>query len=165
MKRKCDKCDRPATYHDITIVNGTKIEKHLCDQHAGEEGLVAKSMHKPIHELLNNFVKQHSGEPAKKSDTCPDCGLTFEKFRELSLLGCATCYQAFETQLAPLLERAHEGATHHIGKVPRRAGASEHRQAQLLRMRKQLEEAVAQEDYEEAARIRDTIRTMEDQPS
>lgn len=43
MKYKCDKCDRPATYHAVEIVKGKKIEKHLCDQHAAEDGLGIKS--------------------------------------------------------------------------------------------------------------------------
>jgi protein arginine kinase activator len=63
--------------------------------------------------------------------------------------------------LSTLLERAHEGATHHIGKVPRRAGAGEQRQALLMRMRKQLNDAVIDEDYERAARLRDDIRRFE----
>jgi protein arginine kinase activator len=61
-----------------------------------------------------------------------------------------------------LLERAHEGATHHVGKVPHRAGAGEARQVQLTRMRKRLDHAVASEDYELAAQLRDDIRQMED---
>ena len=87
------------------------------------------------------------------------------QFREQSLLGCADCYKAFETPLAPLLERAHESGTHHVGKMPRRAGSGEQRQALLTRMRKRLAEAVAGEDYELAARLRDEIRRYEEQPT
>jgi len=169
VKRKCDKCERPATHHSVEIVKGQKIEKHLCDHHAGEEGMAAKSVHTPINELLTNFVKLHSeGGSASTSTTpeseleCDSCGLTFAQFREKSLLGCPHCYDAFEDQLSPLMERAHEGGTHHVGKVPKRAGTGEERQAQLTRMRKQLDDAVAEEDYELAARLRDDIRRIEE---
>lgn len=162
MKRKCDKCDRPATYHSVEIVKGKKIETNLCDEHAAEEQLTVKGVHTPINELLTNFVKLHSGgAPSTQQLVCEECGTTFAKFRETSLLGCPNCYKAFERPLGPLLERAHEGGTHHIGKVPRRAGAGEQRQAYLLRMRKKLDEAVSCEDYELAARLRDDIARFE----
>ncbi len=166
MKRKCDKCGRPATHHSVEIINGQKIEKHLCEQHAAEEGLAIKSIHTPINELLTNFVKVHGqADPVdqpSQAPACPECGMTFEHFRKDSLLGCADCYKAFERQLSTILERAQEGATHHIGKVPHRAGAGEQRQALLMRMRKQLDDAVTGEDYETAARLRDDIRKFEE---
>jgi protein arginine kinase activator len=162
VKHKCDHCERPATTHSVEIVKGQKIEKHLCDLHASEAGLVIKAAHTPINELLTNFVKLHSGSSAQQESVCEHCGLSFSDFRENSLLGCPNCYKTFEEQLSPLLERAHEGATHHLGKVPRRAGAAEHRQAQIFRMRKRLDEAVAAEDYEAAARLRDDIRQFEE---
>lgn len=163
MKRKCDKCEKPATHHSVEIVKGQKVEKHLCDEHAEEEGMAIKAVHTPINELLTNFVKLHSGAAAVgQQPTCGQCGLSYGQFRENSLLGCPECYAAFEAQLGPLLERAHEGASHHIGKVPQRCGAGEQRQQELLRMRKQLADAVAGEDYEGAARLRDRIRAIEE---
>jgi len=167
VKRKCDKCDRPATHHSVEIVKGKKIEKHLCDTHAAEDGLAIKAVHAPIGELLTNFVKMHGGASGQGGGQasgleCAECGLTFQQFRDSSLLGCPECYKAFEGPLGPLLERAHEGATHHVGKVPRRAGAGEARQVQLSRMRKRLDQAVEVEDYELAARLRDDIRRMEE---
>ncbi len=166
MKHKCDQCDQPATYHSVKIVKGQKIEEHLCEAHAAQAGLVPKEAQAPINELLTKFVQLHSGMAGAQQElACDNCGMTFNEFREHSLLGCPECYRAFEAQLAPLLERAHEGATHHIGKVPRRAGADEHRQQRLLRMRKQLADAVAAEDYEQAARLRDEIRACEGSPT
>jgi protein arginine kinase activator len=164
VNRKCDKCDKRATHHAVEIIKGQKIEKHLCDEHAAAEGLsVVKAVQTPINELLTNFVKLHSGgTPGEAGDPkCGNCGLSFAEFRESSLLGCPQCYTAFEAQLAPLLERAHEGATHHVGKTPNRAGAGEQKQQQLLRLRKRLTDAVTAEDYEQAAKLRDQIHKME----
>jgi protein arginine kinase activator len=166
VNRKCDKCDKRATHHAVEIIKGQKIEKHLCDEHAAEEGLsVVKAIQSPgISEMLTNLVKMHSGVvPGEAADAkCNNCGLTFAEFRESSLLGCPQCYAAFEAQLGPLLERAHEGATHHIGKTPNRAGAGEQKQQQLLRLRKRLSDAVTAEEYEQAAKLRDQIRKMEE---
>jgi len=167
LKRKCDMCDKPATHHCVEIVGGKKIEKHLCDEHAIEQGLAGSAAHLPINELLTNFVKLHSGmveqQTADTGDpTCEQCGMTFTQFRDKSLLGCPACYSAFEGPLTPLLERAHEGGTHHIGKTPRRGGAGIERQVQLTRLRKRLDDAVASEDYELAARLRDDIHGIEE---
>ncbi|MBB6430875.1 UvrB/UvrC motif-containing protein [Algisphaera agarilytica] len=175
MKNKCDKCNRPATHHSVEISKeGEKVAINLCDACAAEEGLTMKSAHAPINELLTNFVKLHSGgasgegesgksgEGGSPKDTaCENCGTTFADFRENSLLGCPMCYKTFEQPLSPLLERAHEGGTHHIGKVPRRAGVGEQRQMAMQRLRRQLDDAVMAEDYELAARLRDDIQQME----
>ncbi|MEM8782619.1 MAG: UvrB/UvrC motif-containing protein [Planctomycetota bacterium] len=173
MKRKCDLCSRPATHHSVEVVNGQKTEKHLCAFHAEQEGLTVKATHQPINELLTNFVKLHAGvEQDPESATaeakelaCDRCGVSYAQFRESTLLGCPHCYSVFENPLGNLLERAHEGATHHIGKVPRRAGVGEQRQEQLTRLRRRLHDAVDAEDYELAAKLRDELTTLEDAAS
>ena len=169
MKYKCDKCDRPATHHAVEIIKGEKFEKHLCEEHAAEEGLALNSAHTPINELLTNFVKMTGAKGAGKAAsgmirvnrTCPDCGLKFSDFREKSVLGCAGCYKAFKRALVTLLERAHEGGSQHVGKVPRRSGGGEQRQLLIARMRKRLDTAIAAENYELAAQLRDDITGME----
>jgi protein arginine kinase activator len=170
MKRKCDLCSRPATHHSVEVVNGKKTEKHLCAVHAEQEGLTVKATHQPINELLTNFVKLSAGVDQdqetveSKELSCDRCGVTYAAFRESTLLGCPHCYHAFEKPLSNLLERAHEGATHHIGKVPARAGVGEQRQEQLTRLRRRLHDAVDAEDYELAARLRDELTHLEDEP-
>ena len=148
------------------MVDGKKIPIHLCDQHAAEHGLIGKNSHLPIADLLNSFVQKHSGvDPqsrAGESLVCESCGATFAEFRENSLLGCSDCYAAFEGPLSPLMERAHEGGTHHAGKVPRRAGVGERRQVALRLLRRRLDDAVQSEDYEVAAQLRDEIDGMAD---
>lgn len=167
-KRKCDKCPQPATHHSVEILKGQKIEKHLCDLHAAEEGLAIKAVHTPINELLTNFVKLHSGAPVAVAEaTCPNCSLTFTKFRSSSLMGCPQCYDAFVEPLTPMLETAHDGGNHHIGKIPNDTGSNENEQHQLqiLSMRKRLAEAVESEDYELAATLRDQISQIEERRS
>jgi len=159
MSIKCDICDNPATVHLIEIQSGEKVEKHLCEEHAVQEGVAVKVQNAPINELLEKFVLKHSGtesEPASTAE-CEGCGMSYEEFRKSGLLGCPECYSAFESVLTPLLERAQEGATEHVGKVPVHAGADEVRQQRMRRLRRELEEAVAGEQYERAAVIRDQL--------
>ena len=161
---KCDNCNKSATVHLTEIKGGKKIEKHLCEQCAAQsEGLPVKP-HMPINELLTNFVMQHSGLAKETATTCEQCGITWAEFRQNGLLGCSHDYQLFEKDLTPLLQRAHEGNTHHVGKVPARRGGSGvpmKRQVDLVKLRKELARAVEGEDYERAAKLRDQIKQAE----
>jgi len=163
---KCDKCDKSATVHLIEIVDGQKIEKHLCEEHAGEVGVTSKPSAAPINELLKNFVMKHSGagQIDVTEQSCPSCGMTYGQFRKKGLFGCPDCYESFEQTLGPLLERAHEGASQHIGKVPSMTCADQLRQQRLLQLRRELDRAVCQEQYETAARLRDEVRQLESDP-
>lgn len=159
--KQCDLCDKPAVVHELTVKNGVKKEVHLCEEHAVEAG-VAMPTQQPINQLLKHFVMSHSGKvgsPAKRS--CPTCGITFGQFRQSGTLGCPDCYEAFEKQLAPLIERAQNGATHHRGKTPRRAGTSIDRTHLIRQLTKELDQAVAAEQYERAAKLRDRLRDMD----
>src|SRR6184192_3585588 len=161
---KCDNCNKTATVHLTEIKNGKKLEKHLCEQcAAASEGLTVKS-HTPINELLTNFVMAHSGLQKDLGQACVACGITWAEFRQGGLFGCANDYMVFEKDLTPLLQRAHEGATHHVGKVPTRRGGSGvpmKRQIDVSKLRKELSRAVEAEDYERAAKLRDQIRQAE----
>ncbi len=161
---KCDNCNKTATVHLTEIKHGKKIEKHLCEQCAAQnEGLPVKS-HTPINELLTNFVMAHSGLQKEPGHTCENCSITWAEFRQGGLFGCAYDYQAFEKDLTPLVQRAHEGATHHVGKVPTCRGGTGvpmKRQVDMAKLRKELAKAVEAEDYERAAKLRDQIRQAE----
>src|SRR5256885_3387244 len=121
---KCDNCNKPATVHLTEIKSGKKIEKHVSEQCAAQnEGLPVKS-HMPINELLTNFVMAHSGLQKEAGLACEHCNITWAEFRQSGLLGCSHDYTQFEKDLTPLLQRAHESATHHVGKVPARRGGT-----------------------------------------
>ena len=95
-----------------------------------------------------------------KASACENCGMTHAEFRRHGILGCPGCYQAFEKQLEPLISRAQGGATHHSGHVPDRHSGHLDRQLQRSRLLKQLNEAIATEQYERAAKIRDSIHGL-----
>lgn len=163
MKKKCDKCDNPATIHLTEIIGGEKIEKHLCE-HCGEaEGITIKA-NIPISQLLEDFILQTSAETDHEEAgdlACEVCGITFEEFRKNGQLGCPNDYEAFASPLVPMLARAHEGATQHVGKVPSRAGENQQKQNTILKLRADLKQAIKNEQYERAAKLRDEIKEVE----
>lgn len=163
MKHSCEKCNKqPATVHLTEIIDGKKIEKHLCEDCASTEGITIKA-DVPISQLLEDFVLQSSSgpEPEPTQIKCDVCGITFDEFRQKALLGCANDYQAFERVMLPVIQRAQEGATQHVGKVPHRAESSQKKQMALLRLRAELKSAVTAENYERAAALRDQIKEVD----
>lgn len=162
----CQECGkRPATVHMTKIVNGQKSERHLCEICANESGelkFVPGAFSFP--NLLGSFFSGEAapGVPQVQTLRCPTCGLTYQQFTQVSRFGCPNCYQAFDPVLDPMLRRIH-GSTAHTGKVPRRGGGKLRVRRELEHLKEQLQEKVRLEQFEEAARLRDQIRALEQQ--
>lgn len=183
---KCKGCQKDKVFHDVSIgPDGSIVEKHACEDCAAAQGFVPSGAQAPLQELLSAFVVgPGSGESASggveitvRARACERCGTTFTDFKRAGLLGCPSCYRAFEGQLGPMIERAHEGATHHVGKVPKRAlsecggkpdaarlerllGDAEARAARASAIRAQIAQALEREEYERAAELRDALRRL-----
>jgi protein arginine kinase activator len=163
---QCQSCHKnDATVHLTEINDGVRTETHLCEQCAQEEGVAVKSQI-PLNELLSSLLaaQPEDAEGFGEGDqerTCPNCGLTLDRFRKEALLGCPHDYDVFEKSLLPLIEKAHDGKTSHCGKVPSKTPADTKKQMELMTLRQQLEAAVKNEDYERAAELRDKINRLE----
>ena len=156
----CQRCHQSkATVHMTDIPE--KKEQHLCEECAEKAGVIIKQSHHTANEILQQFIKQKTGLGAAEDLACPRCGITFKEFQVKGLLGCPNDYEAFAAFLTPLIQRAHEGATHHVGKVPATADATVKMQTGLQRLRRELQQAVEEENYERAARVRDQIKNFE----
>jgi protein arginine kinase activator len=159
---KCNKCPKAATLHITEVIGEEQYEElHLCEECA----------HKYISEPQQKGLGGKAGEagPGDESEEtsalnqreCPQCGIKFVEFRNTGRLGCPHDYQEFREELGPLLENIH-GETRHCGKTPRRQPQNLKTQSELIQLRKQLHQAVTKEAYEEAARLRDRIRKLEE---
>ncbi len=163
MGMLCQQCNQvQATVHltDV-LVGGEKRERHLCESCAQEEGLLLKPQ-EGITSILEQFVKHGVTVQQTANLQCPQCNTTWREFRSQGVLGCPYDYEVFAEHLLPLIERAHEGATEHAGKMPASSGETAKRQARLVQLRRELSQAVDREDYESAARLRDEIKVIED---
>src|SRR3984957_10630494 len=164
---KCQKCAKPATFHITDIVEkGKHREFHFCDEHARQHlAPPDESSEPPISELAKKLIVSGTAgtlrepSPADKQ-VCPICQITFLEFRNSGRLGCPYDYEVFRDELMPLLENIH-GETRHSGKVPKRAPRNTQHQTTLIQLRNELKRAVAAEDYEAAARLRDKIKGIE----
>ena len=85
--------------------------------------------------------------------------MTYLEFQKCGMLGCANCYQAFKTPLTALLQRVH-GNTQHAGRVPGGVHSGTSIRMNIDRLKQKLQRAVADEEYEQAAKLRDAIRGL-----
>jgi len=159
----CKKND--ATIHLTEISGGVRTEIHVCESCAVEQDIAVKS-HIPINELLSNLLAsqptdEEIGGTVEQEIVCPNCGFTLAQFQKEGTLGCPADYEVFEKMLRPLIEKAHDGRTTHVGKIPSSTPLDTKEQMQLLNLRQQLEAAVQSEDYELAAKLRDEIKKSE----
>ncbi len=157
---KCQKCHNQATLHITEILGEDQIEElHLC------ESCAHNHLYEPSQKSSGVKAPPSTGEdldePAMLNRQCEVCGIKFVDFRNTGRLGCPHDYQEFKEELTPLLENIH-GETRHCGKSPRRLPQSKQTQSELIKLRKQLLQAVNKEAYEEAAQLRDRIRQLED---
>jgi len=156
----CERCKKNvATVHLTEIVKGEKIEKHLCEQCAKDEGYTIKT-HVSLQDLLTAFISAHSDASELAETSCPDCNMSYAEFRSEGRLGCPNDYEVFRPALDPLLEKVH-GTVEHTGKLPAQAGESQKKQRDLMTLRRRLRQAVEREDYEQAAELRDLIKERE----
>ncbi|MCL8206467.1 MAG: UvrB/UvrC motif-containing protein [Actinomycetia bacterium] len=164
----CQRCGQaPATVHLTHIVNGHKSERHLCEACAVAEGVMptlttAWGPSISVGQLLGGLLPTGGfGTVTERAGaTCPECGWTLPKLQETGRLGCDQCYTAFGPALDPLVRRI-QGSTEHRGKIPLRQGSDARRERELERLKHELQAAIAREEFEEAARLRDRIRELE----
>ena len=91
---------------------------------------------------------------------CSVCGFTQADFKKTGRLGCSACYATFAEGLATLLKAMHKG-TEHIGKLPQRAHRAMELNDRMRTLAENLRKAVAEENYETAASLRDQIKQLE----
>ena len=94
---------------------------------------------------------------------CPDCGIKYMDFRKTGRLGCPYDYICFQAELEPPIVNIH-GETEHTGKVSARFPEGTESRTQLIRLRREMKEAIDEEDYELASKLRDDIRGIEEPP-
>jgi protein arginine kinase activator len=167
---KCQQCDKQATFHITELTEGKPQEFHLCEEHARQylttsntESATTGSMAAALaQQMAQQMVIGQTAEELAQLDqqACPICGITFYEFRSQGRLGCPHDYVCFQAQLEPLIMNVH-GESEHVGKRPKRAPASSAKRTELIRLRREMKEAVENENYERASELRDLIRRTE----
>tara|TARA_Y100000034_G_scaffold134066_1_gene201505 strand:- start:11329 stop:11982 length:654 start_codon:yes stop_codon:yes gene_type:complete len=167
-------------YNTVTDINKDGVKSvQLCanclPEYVGEDkkedGKPAKTpmgMAKDVFDFLESLVKQKEKSEGKKvkkkkeKPPCPACGMTVAEISEHKKLGCPHCYKHYGKELEAVLESVH-GDTVHVGKVPKNKMKEPKPEPEdiITRLTRKMDAAVAKEDYEAAAIIRDELMKAE----
>src|SRR5882757_1355881 len=147
--------EKEATVH-LTQIAGDKMQKvDLCEECAKNKGVNDPAGFSLADLLLGLGASQEIEQSAGGAELkCPRCGFTHADFKKAGRLGCSDCYQAFAEGLEGLLKTMHKG-TRHVGKTPMALKQSLDLSDRLKSLQKKLDRAVSEEDFENAAHLRD----------
>src|SRR5438270_3640636 len=156
----CDVCKcNDATVFLTQIVEGKMQKVNLCDGCSKEKG-VQDPTGFALGDLLLGIGAAEEIEKGGVTQKCPVCGYTQADFKKTGRLGCSSCYETFAEGLNSLLKAMHKG-TEHVGKVPERALRALELSDRMRTLNENLQKAVAEENYETAASLRDQIKQLE----
>ncbi|MBN2783780.1 MAG: UvrB/UvrC motif-containing protein [Pontiellaceae bacterium] len=162
---KCECCNEAeATIHLTQVVEGKVKKLNLCQACALENGI---DLNSPI--SITDVLLGLGSPLDKKKDTlmseldlsCSRCQMTRAEFKKNARLGCPECYNAFMGELSALMQAMHH-SRQHVGKIPARQGNEARITAQIASLQKDIETAIAKEEYEIAANLRDKIRALKE---
>ncbi|MFP6873219.1 MAG: UvrB/UvrC motif-containing protein [Verrucomicrobiales bacterium] len=158
----CDVCqDKHATVYLTQIVDGQMQKVNLCDACAKEKGVTDPTGFALADLLLGLGTDEKVSLPGDEL-ACEACGFTQSEFKKNGRLGCSDCYNVFGGGLDSLVKAMHKG-TRHVGKVPTRYKVTKQFTDQITELKHRLKIAITDENFEEAAKLRDEIKSAEDE--
>lgn len=163
----CQECRRnEANIHIVKHIHGKQTELNLCEECARKKDELdftfepQFSLHKLFSSMLNQSLRDAREAKDVANIQCSSCGLTFAQFSQVGRLGCGDCFAAFEDKLKPLLRRIHAGCAHN-GKVPVKVQSRVRAIRQIDQLKEELQLKIQDEEFEDAALLRDHIRELE----
>lgn len=180
----CQNCGKnEVTFRYTQVINGVKKEMNLCDECAKELGVKDINFNMPISfsSFLSDFFNEYNDSLLPsfigvQSNECSNCKTTFDDFMNSGEFGCSKCYDVFENRISQILKNL-QGANRHVGRGYREITSEisenkssvedktlpkkEKRESKLEKLQKDLQKAIKDERYEDAAKIRDEIKEIE----
>ena len=166
----CEECGVNAACYTISVMMGGQItQRHLCPDCMAKMNMNlaagnVKHLLSAIMSAITGGVEEAAASVSEEASesaaiVCERCGTSLSQFTKSGKLGCPSCYQAFREQLTPMLQQIH-GRVQHAGRKPLDDESAQRRRAAYDRLTRQLEQAVAMEDFETAAILRDQLRNL-----
>lgn len=166
----CEKCNKnQATVFITKVVNGNKKQINLCEHCAKEYdglsfgegmGIVSPFSFQNILSGLLDYIGEAPEASKTEEISCKNCGTTLSDFKETGILGCSECYKNFSSTVNPVITRV-QGNIEHAGKIPKKSGKGISEKKTLIKLKQELQKAIALEEYEKAAGLRDKIREIQ----
>ena len=178
----CDNCGkREANVRYSENINGVKKELHLCEECSRKLGITDRmDFRMPSLDFSNffgSFLEDFSTPEFMpllnevKQIKCDSCNSTFDDIINTGRYGCANCYDVFEDRMDPILKKL-QGANRHTGRLGKISDnklkyeeskenkKQEKHENKLEELQAKLKQAIKEERYEDAAKIRDEINKL-----
>lgn len=184
----CQKCNKnEASVKYTEIINGEKKEMMLCEECSHELGLDNINFNMPIDfsSFFGGLLEDDAYNSPEfmplfqkvKELKCDNCNMTYDEFINQGKFGCPECYNVFSSKIDAILKRIH-GSSQYLGrkalnsntikKEDKNADAqigtqnekTKTKDTKLEKLQKDLKKAIAEERYEDAAKIRDEIKNI-----
>ena len=149
----CEKCGkRPATVKYTQIINGRKSSLNICSACASQESIFDN-----FGSLLSFRERVEGG-----SGQCPCCHMTLSEFLRSGRMGCGECYSTFRSHADAMLRKIHGTSKHNPEDIKPKKEDITAPKSEIDLLREKLAKAIAEENFEEAASLRDIIREKEE---
>jgi len=161
----CEICkDKTAVFHVQQIMGEDVYEMHLCRDCASKKGISrdGKSFDFSLSKLLTGFIR-NTALPAKsinELDRCKTCGTKVSEMEEDGQVGCPNCYTSFRSSVAAAVS-LNGSYIYHTGKLPAKLKTYKTILIDKEYLKRELEEAVLNEEYENAVILRDKLTKLD----
>ncbi len=178
----CDNCGKKeANVRYSENINGKKKTLNLCEECSKKLGINEIDFSMPINfssffgEFMEDFGNKEFITPlinSVKTLKCEDCGYTFDDIVNEGRLGCGNCYEVFEDKLDPIIKNI-QGSNTHVGrigkiidqKIEKKVNNNtkdnkkeKEKEDKIFELEDSLRNAIKEERYEDAAKIRDELK-------
>ena len=159
---KCDRCGNQSVYRSKLIINGVSQSTNLCRDCAIKEGVFNNQPTSMFDDILSSF-SSFLGFEEVGNIVCPVCKTSLRDFKTIGKLGCANCYETFREEINNVIKRIAPFEKHKQQEIkPEKPKAKKlTKQEKITNLRAQMAEAVSEERYEDAAKIKKQIAKME----
>lgn len=173
----CEFCkNNEANVHLIKIVNGDAEKLNLCMDCLKDFAILpADEFYSDLSSILKKVLEVDikiidKSQASKLLETlqvtenknikpCGSCGMDLNTIKATGKVGCGNCYIEFKESFAPIIKAIH-GGCNHKGKIPARPSVEIKLQKEIMDLEYRLKEEITVENFEEAARLRDSIEKL-----
>ena len=163
----CQYCDKNnATIHYTEVINGQVKKIHICENCAKTKGIDAglPFSFSDVFSALSKGLEKISSLPNAATDAslqCPGCNLQIQELMNQGRMGCAQCYETFESILNDILTNVQKSPCH-VGKMPRKCIHFDDVNRRIEEREKNLQAAIREERYEDCVVLRDELRKLKE---
>lgn len=161
----CERCGKPSVYHSTLIVNGVSQTTDLCRDCAIKEGVFSNGPENFFEDVFAPFGEMLGFEQVENI-VCPVCKTSLREFKASHKLGCPNCYETFAKEIGQLISKIAPNGSHKQTCIKETnidvSNSLDDKTAEkIAALRAEMAQAVSEERYEDAAKLKKKIQKLE----